>query len=104
MADAGPLPHLPYLFTSLVRLAPINHLLRRLPAANAFIGQVLLLKGYASGCGSGHLLDFLLTLQAAAQAQLTHGARCVTHTVRCACVKQALDHRRSPPRQPFRRR
>ena len=37
-------------------------------------------------------------------AQLTHGARCVTHTVRCACVKQALDHRRSPPRQPFRRR
>ena len=66
MADAGPLLHLPYLFTSLVRLAPINHLLRRLPAANAFIGQVLLLKGYASGCGSGHLLDFLLTLQAAA--------------------------------------
>ena len=65
-ADAGPLLHLPYLFTSLVRLAPINHLLRRLPAANAFIGQVLLLKGYASGCGSGHLLDFLLTLQAAA--------------------------------------
>ena len=61
------------LYCQLISLAPIYHMLCRLAAAHAYIGDILLLKGYAARADAGLFLDLVLASLIAAP-HCTHKA------------------------------